>query len=208
MFSSINNKRKQAQDEVEKRRLQSRTYTEALDYKDPNVIAFLNDFYEKQIFERGLEFRAELDKYSDSVGEHYKFLVPEQVSFDDFFSRYIFRCDIERVVKEFEDEGRSGHANTQQNTQRPKPVGRSKSSDSILNVLNCLGDDGSQGGRKATIRSPRNRYTQPSSSAVIAKEKQTDPNSDVVKSRQARNEMALKLLEEAKGRPLDQRFDQ
>jgi hypothetical protein len=80
--------------EVERRRECSSTYTEPLPKDSPLAQSFLKNFYSDEIFDRIHEFKADLIKYNETVGEHYKYLVPEQVSFDEFFSRYLYRCNV------------------------------------------------------------------------------------------------------------------
>lgn len=197
------NMRKQAEEEVEKRRRQSRTYTEPLPLEAPNVKLFLDTFYERDIFENGLKFKDELNKYSDSVGEHYKFLVPEQVSFDEFFSRYYYRCKIENILDEWQTNespmlnligvSRNGEK-LPENSLRSvaqSPIPDARRSTRLPQYYK------SQSARFPTTNTPaREMFSIRSNFFAKVKEKQMSND-----GREARNVMALKLLEEAKGKP-------
>jgi hypothetical protein len=217
------NSRKLAEDEVEKRRCQSITYTEPLPLDMPNIQIFLKEFYEIDIFTRGLEFKAELEKYSDSVGEHYRFLVPDQVSFDEFFSRYYYRCDATNIMRDW--------SNLQQ--ARAFVPCTSSPTLSIGSIVqeNCFipasprvppsphkpARRSPQTSRSKSIRIPQSPFSSTRSEnkihrssigsntfSFMVKEKQQLPifptDDD---ERSARNDMALKLLAEAKGSRVD-----
>lgn len=213
-----NNNRKVAEEEIEKRRKQSRTYTEPLPRDNPEVEAFLTEFYSKYIFERALDFKVELETYSDTVGEHYHFLVPEQVSFDDFFSRYYYRCNLEKLMKEIqhqnEDSGRKAVGRTKSGDGLPLVgLARTKSGNGdglasmASNLLALAGgghsgsarDDGRRGSRR---QAPSRTFSSQSGNGgnPLSKEREA---SLTMSCREARNEMALKLLGEARGKPLD-----
>lgn len=217
MFNN-NNNRKIAEEELEKRRKQSRTYTEPLPSDNPEITAFLKEFYSKHVFERALEFKDELEKYSDTVGEHYNFLVPEQVSFDQFFSRYYYRCNLDHLMNEVQQV---------QNEEcgRRRPLGRTRSSDGIP-LMTTLGrgtsGDGLQamasnllslagGGPSLSLsnepkrmsRKPSTRTGARSPNNSLISDNKEKESSLSVSYREAREEMALKLLEEARGKRLD-----
>jgi hypothetical protein len=89
-----------AQQEIERRRASSSTYTEPLPKDSLLVQSFLQDFYSDGIFHRVNDFKADLITYHETVGEHYKYLVPAQVTFEDFFSRYLYRCNAIYLLQE------------------------------------------------------------------------------------------------------------
>jgi hypothetical protein len=86
-----------AEMEVEKRRASSHTYTEPLPIDSPLVQSFLQEFYNNDVY----DLNADLVKYNETVGEHYKYLVPQQVSFDEFCCRYLFRCNVAHILREW-----------------------------------------------------------------------------------------------------------
>jgi hypothetical protein len=214
MFNNHN--RKLAEDEIDKRRKQSRTYTEPLPLDNPEVESYLEEFYSKQIFERAQEFKKELETYSDTVGVHYEFLVPEQVSFDQFFSRYYYRCNIDKLVQEMQQDeppSRKTIARSRSGDVIPLPMPayvRTKSNDGLQlvasNFLAFAGGGGTNGMQSIPSRDDihlRRASRRPSvsirSSAPIAPKE----NTSMSNCREARNELALRLLEEARGKRLD-----
>lgn len=95
-----------AEKNVEKKRGESKTYTEPLPENDPSVKSYLTSFYQERLVTNSFlrEMREELRRYPETLGEHYKLLVPNIVSFDAFFSRYYYRCNIDRIVDELKNE--------------------------------------------------------------------------------------------------------
>ena len=122
-------RRRQAQAEVERRRKERETYTVPItakpgratadddaavmeytadDVKD--VQAFLKEFY-NQIYSKAYQ-KGVLDKllaeYPDDLGAFYKSLVPSVVSEEVFWQGYLFRCNVDRVLTEWERRPKSG----------------------------------------------------------------------------------------------------
>lgn len=102
--------------EIEKRQGKSATYTVPLvnDQITPeqqqDVESFLSEFYCHGIFGKSREMRMLLKQNPATIGTHYALLVPDVVSFDQFWSRYFFRCSQTtilqeiRIASEHEDE--------------------------------------------------------------------------------------------------------
>ena len=88
---------------VDKRRGESKTYTVPLPHDDAETKRYETEFYSKRLVTSNslLSMKEELKMYPETLGEHYKLLVPATVSFDAFFCRYYYRCNVERVVDEF-----------------------------------------------------------------------------------------------------------
>ena len=99
MFSLL--LRRRANEEQERRRNQSRTFTEPLK-RTADMKEFLTQFY-KQIYteERRAYYRQEQEKYP-ILKNHYAVLVPEHVTYEDFWQRYDYRTDIERIINELQ----------------------------------------------------------------------------------------------------------
>ena len=95
--------RMRAIDEVERRRHQSSTFTEPLQ-RSPDMKEFLQSFY-KAVYtdQRKSHYRQELEKHPGTLQLHYKALVPSLVSYEDFWQRYDFRCDVNRVMNELRE---------------------------------------------------------------------------------------------------------
>jgi hypothetical protein len=94
--------------ELNKRRGRSATYTQPLMNKngttsideEENIISFLSEFYNYQIYEKCYDMKQILHIYNDTVAVHYNTLVPNTCSFDEFWSRYYYRCSIVQVKKD------------------------------------------------------------------------------------------------------------
>jgi len=71
------------------------------DEDDPAVIEFLNHF---DIQSKTDEISTILSKHSDTVGCHFENIVPVQVTYEQFWQRYFFRCDPDRIQKEWDEE--------------------------------------------------------------------------------------------------------
>ena len=73
--------------------------------KSPEEIAdiksYLTDFY-KTIYKRSGECQAILRDHPNTVALHYANLVPSQISYEDFWQRYFFRCSEERIISEWD----------------------------------------------------------------------------------------------------------
>ena len=94
--------------ELNKRRGRSATYTQPLIggkhplsiEEEENVHSFLSEFYSYQIYDSMMNMKHILQIYSDTVAIHYGLLVPNVCSFDEFWSRYFYRCSIVQVKKD------------------------------------------------------------------------------------------------------------
>ena len=94
--------------ELNKRRGRSATYTQPLIggkhpmsiEEEENVHSFLSEFYSYQIYDNMMNMKHILQMYSDTVAIHYGLLVPNVCSFDEFWSRYYYRCSIVQVKKD------------------------------------------------------------------------------------------------------------
>ena len=91
---------------LDKRRGESKTYTIALPTDDPEAIRFQLDFFENQLSKSKdlLEMKDELQKFPETLQEHYRMLVPDVVSFGDFFCRYYYRCNLDRIMDELRQQ--------------------------------------------------------------------------------------------------------
>lgn len=73
--------------------------------KSPEEIAdiksYLTDFY-KTIYKRSDECQIILREHPNTVAVHYANLVPSQISYEDFWQRYFFRCSEERIISEWD----------------------------------------------------------------------------------------------------------
>lgn len=73
--------------------------------KSPDEIAeiksYLTDFY-KTIYKRSGECQTILREHPNTVAVHYANLVPSQISYEDFWQRYFFRCSEERIISEWD----------------------------------------------------------------------------------------------------------
>lgn len=109
MRHSLNNNelRERGEKELEKRRGRSKTYTEPLIgstlLEDQDIQSFLCEFYSLTIFHRGPEMQSLLSNQT-VVATHYANLVPHVVSFDQFWSRYFYRCSLTTILQEFEQD--------------------------------------------------------------------------------------------------------
>jgi hypothetical protein len=94
--------------ELNKRRGRSATYTQPLIggkhpmsiEEEENVHSFLSEFYSYQIYDNMMNMKHILHMYNDTVAIHYGLLVPNVCSFDEFWSRYYYRCSIVQVKKD------------------------------------------------------------------------------------------------------------
>lgn len=104
--SSKSRQRAEAVKELDKRRGRSATYTQPLRgltvHEDEDVQSFLTEFYGRWIFERAHDMQRLLRDYPDTVATHYALLVPDTVSFDQFWSRYYYRCSVTTVLQEWQ----------------------------------------------------------------------------------------------------------
>ena len=75
------------------------TETHAQD--DPAVLAFLDSF---SMAAKAQEIGEILAENSDTTGKHFDSLVPNAVTYEQFWQRYYFRCDPERIQREWDEE--------------------------------------------------------------------------------------------------------
>jgi hypothetical protein len=119
--------KKRALDEVNTRRHRSSTFTEPL-RKAPEMKDFLTTFY-KNVYTPAKKnfYNQELKTHSDSLKVHYDILVPTMVSYEDFWQRYEWRCDINRVTNELR-QADAVKANDPPESLSQTPTSQSKSS--------------------------------------------------------------------------------
>ena len=79
------------------------TYTEDLADEDEKeqVEAFLEDF---SIDAKTDEIAQVLEAHKDTVQKHFADLSPTQVSYEDFWKRYFYRCNEERIARQLAEE--------------------------------------------------------------------------------------------------------
>jgi hypothetical protein len=127
---------------AEKRRGESMTYTEPLPENDRSVELYQAEFYRKQLVTSSSlkAMQEELRQYPHTLGDHYKLLVPNTVSFDQFFCRYYYRCSIERVVDELRLEEGKAVNNSNCNDVNNKDSTNTGNNNNI-NILNIKNND-------------------------------------------------------------------
>jgi DNA repair exonuclease SbcCD ATPase subunit len=69
--------------------------------EDPSVIAFLESF---DMDSKSKEIGELLADNPDTIGKHFDCLVPDYVTYEQFWQRYFFRCDPERIKEEWQEE--------------------------------------------------------------------------------------------------------
>eukprot|EP00980_Cylindrotheca_fusiformis_P015792 scaffold4590_cov112-Cylindrotheca_fusiformis.AAC.10 len=95
--------RKRAMEEQESRRNKSTTFTEPL-RQTPDMRQFLADFYKKVYTDpQRANYRKEQEKYP-ILKSHFDVLVPDIISYEDFWQRYDYRCDFERILNELKED--------------------------------------------------------------------------------------------------------
>lgn len=81
------------------------TYTSPLqidDEEDEETKKALDEYLASfQIDEKTQDISAELEKYPDSLQPMFERLVPTTVLYNDFWQRYFYRCDVERIQDEW-----------------------------------------------------------------------------------------------------------
>lgn len=113
-------RQKKASVDVALRRNRDTTYTEPLmkrgDKKSPeemdDIKAYLSNFY-RTIYKRSDECHAILKEHPNTVAVHFSNLVPKQMSYEDFWQRYFYRCDESRLIAEWDraaEKGRKARA--------------------------------------------------------------------------------------------------
>ena len=106
--STLHKQRRQQSDdiakEMEKRQGKSATYTQLLQGRDEaeqqDMESFLTEFYGGGIFDKAREMRTLVRHHPATVGTHYALLVPDVVSFDQFWSRYFYRCSSTTILQD------------------------------------------------------------------------------------------------------------
>lgn len=80
------------------------TYTEYLANEDDkeNVQEYLEIF---SIDAKTDEIAQVLKEHEDTVQKHFEGLCPTQVSYEEFWKRYFYRCDEERIARQLQEEG-------------------------------------------------------------------------------------------------------
>lgn len=72
--------------------------------QDPAILEFLSTFH---IDQQTDDIAMVLEEYADTVGVHFQNLVPMVVTYEQFWQRYYYRCDPDRIQAEMnEEEGR------------------------------------------------------------------------------------------------------
>jgi hypothetical protein len=98
-------RRKQAEKEAEKRRGKSATYTQPLlggtEAQQADLETFVAEWYSRMIFEKAGEMPRLLQQFPETLGTHYALLVPNLVSFDQFWARFYYRCSLTTILEEW-----------------------------------------------------------------------------------------------------------
>lgn len=90
-------------EEQECRRSKSSTFTEPLK-KTPDMKEFLTSFYKKIYTDQQRAiYREELDGHP-ILKSHFDVLVPGIISYEDFWQRYDYRCDVERIMTQMKED--------------------------------------------------------------------------------------------------------
>jgi BSD domain len=89
------------EDEVARLQGHVETYAEALDESDETVHAFLDSF---KIDEKTQEIAKILEDHPETIKKHFEALVPTEISYELFWQRYFYRCDEDRIAREWEQE--------------------------------------------------------------------------------------------------------
>jgi len=77
------------------------TFTDPLDEQDEEVVQFLRDFDVEKMTD---DISKLLEEYPDTLQVQFETLVPTQISYKQFWERYFFRCDEERIQREWDEE--------------------------------------------------------------------------------------------------------
>jgi hypothetical protein len=99
-----------AAEEVERLMAEDETFTETLDSEDAEVKEFLETF---DLEAKTDDIAKLLESYPDTLKAEFEALVPTQVQYKDFWERYYFRCDEDRVMRDIrrqEEEARKARA--------------------------------------------------------------------------------------------------
>lgn len=97
------------------RRGKSATYTQPLIgqsvEEQEDIHSFCSEFYGSSfIFDKASEMKTLLRTYPDTLGTHYAVLVPHVISFDQFWSRYYYRCSVTTILAEMQRNEREQSA--------------------------------------------------------------------------------------------------
>jgi hypothetical protein len=102
MFKAL--KRQQAQLEVQARRNRLATFTEPIkvegDEESADLKEFLCTFYQSIYNKRRGEIQLILQSLP-TLDKHYRTLVPSRFTYEDFWQRYFYRCDVDRVLRQW-----------------------------------------------------------------------------------------------------------
>lgn len=82
----------------------SKIEPEAVEEDDPDVAEVKEYLRTFDIQSKTEEISEILAKYPDTVGHHFESLVPIYITYEQFWQRYFFRCDPERIRREWEEE--------------------------------------------------------------------------------------------------------
>jgi len=109
LFSGISLKKTAANSEVSLRRSRKATYLEPIQRDDKlytnEQLTEMNEFvihFHETFQTRSEEFHLILQKHPRTVGHFYGELVPDHMTPDEFWLRYFYRCDADRIALEWE----------------------------------------------------------------------------------------------------------
>lgn len=88
-------------EEIDRLVREEETFTEPLDAQDEEVMAFLKDF---DVEQKTNDISKLLKEYPETLQVQFEYLVPTQISYKEFWERYYFRCDEERIQRHWEEE--------------------------------------------------------------------------------------------------------
>ena len=88
-------------EEIDRLVREEETFTEPLDAQDEEVISFLSDF---NVENKTDDISKLLEEYPETLQVQFESLVPTQISYKEFWERFYFRCDEERIQRQWEEE--------------------------------------------------------------------------------------------------------
>lgn len=94
----------QAQMELDRRRHQESTFTNPLQ-RSPEMKPFLKEFYRTVHTSAKKKFYKEERRQYPVVNKYYRKLCGRLVSFEDFWQRYEYRCNLNRILQEQQQHG-------------------------------------------------------------------------------------------------------
>jgi len=107
---------------------------------DPAVLAFLDSF---SMADKSQEIGKILMEQADSTGKHFDSLVPNAVTYEQFWQRYFFRCDPDRIEREWDEEEEKARRERQEMIDK----GKQKVQNLFGGALKAItGDAGATGG--------------------------------------------------------------